>query len=239
MEAAESDLWHKYRNDRASPARAQLLLRHLPWARMIARDVFLRVRIRGADWADYVQNASLGLCEAVDRFDVDRGLEFRTYARHRVRGAVFNGLRHLIDPPPTMDSVSAREVAYGERAQSFGEDASDDPLSDVIGAAVGLGLGFLLDIESIPAPAGESNVYAEIERAEMADVLSQLLEQLPERERLIITLHYLQQVPFTHIAEQLGVTKGRVSQIHRRAMERLRGALLQHGEIEVKASNWI
>ena len=59
----------------------------------------------------------------------------------------------------------------------------------------------------------------------MADALHALLDSLPERECLIVTLHYLQQVPFITIAAQLGITKGRVSQLHRRAMERLREAL--------------
>jgi len=138
---------------------------------------------------------------------------------------VFNGLRVYADGPPAANRESHHVQAYADRARSFSEDPSDDPFDDVIDAAVGLGLGYLFDGESIPVPDESTTAYGAIERAEMADALHTLLDSLPERERLIVTLHYLQQVPFITIAAQLGITKGRVSQLHRRAMERLREAL--------------
>lgn len=225
MEASERDLWDQWLAERSPELRDRLLLRYLPWARLQARDVFLRVRMRGAEWADYVQNASLGLYETIERFDPTRGVDFRSYARHRVRGAVFNGLRDYAEAPRLPEPGAFRIEAYADRARSYGEEPTDDALTDVVDAAVGLGLGYLLDIESIPAPEADTAAYTAIERAEMADALHALLAGLPERERLIVTLHYLQQVPFITIATQLGITKGRVSQLHRRAMERLREAL--------------
>lgn len=231
MDATESELWQCWQAQRSSELRDRLLLYYLPWARMLARDVFLRIRMRGADWSDYVQNASIGLCEAIDRFDPDRGIAFRSYARHRVRGAVFNGLRVYADGPAPPDCEAGHAKAYGDRARSYSDEPTDDPLTDLIDATVGLGLGYLLDGESMPAPDESSTAYGSIERAEMTNALNQLLQVLPERERLIITLHYLQQVPFVTIAAQLGVTKGRVSQLHRRAMGRLRDAMRQHAAL--------
>ena len=231
MEGNETDLWHQWQTERRSECRDRLLLHYLPWARMLARDVFLRVHMRGAEWADYVQNASVGLYQAIERFDPTRGVDFRSYARHRVRGAVFNGLRVYADlPQPRTDTF--RAMSYADRARSLAEEPSDDALDDVIEATVGLGLGYLLDCESVPTSNEGTSAYGAVEQMEMADALQNLLSGLPERERLIITLHYLQQVPFVLIASQLGLTKGRVSQLHRRAIGQLRLALTMQSKLQ-------
>src|SRR6187401_2394243 len=93
----EHALWLAYRRDGDAAARVQIYGRYQPWARSVARDVFRRLRNPLLEWGDYVQNASVGLLEAMGRFDVGRGIDFIAYARPRVRGAVFNGVRVFID----------------------------------------------------------------------------------------------------------------------------------------------
>jgi len=193
---------------------------------MVARDVFMRIPFIGDAWHDCVQNALIGLLEAVERFEPDRGVSFQTYARYRVRGAVFNGLRNL------RESMAQRTRSYDQtqtvrdRLESLdAADSESDPLEAFVASTVGLGLGFLLESASFPGREASSDAYAELEKGELAKALIDNLPLLGEREQTILTLHYYHYMPFVDIATQLGVTKGRISQLHKRALEQLRHLL--------------
>jgi RNA polymerase sigma factor for flagellar operon FliA len=88
VDSDEQTLWLRWRQERTSATRDALIVHYSPWARQVARDVFMRVYFMRDAWHDCVQNALMGLMEAIERFDPDRGVEFRPFARFRVRGAV-------------------------------------------------------------------------------------------------------------------------------------------------------
>jgi len=222
MESSERLLWESWLIGRDMAARDSLVLLHSPWARLVAKDVFVRVYGANFTWQDCTQNALIGLIEAISRFDAARGVDFHTFARHRVRGAVFNGLRAMREVAPP----SRPDPHLAERVESLREGDTDDPFDAFVSMTVGLGIGFLLD--SLPASANEPSppeAYAESERNAMYASVAHAAEALPERERLIVTLHYYHRVPFVQIAGQLGVSKGRVSQLHKRALALLRSEL--------------
>lgn len=206
-------------------ARDALVAKHSPWSRMVARDVYVRVRAMTSAWPDCAQNALVGLLEAINRFDPSRGIMFRTYARHRIRGAVFDGMRALRDEFRRDAQEHERMTMIRERITTLVEEAVPDPLEAFVASTVGLSLGFLMEAGSIPAHPYIADAYAHREREEVGETLAAAIEQLPEREQAIVVLHYHHFVPFVAIAEQLGVTKGRVSQMHKRALERLRESL--------------
>jgi RNA polymerase sigma factor for flagellar operon FliA len=213
----EKELWHRWIGEREQVARDALIQLHAPWARLVARDVYVKVRIRDSEWGDYVQNATVGLIESIDRYEPTRGVDFRTFARHRVRGAVFNGLRHL-----TSDSFSPSDHHHLERSTSLADNDAD-PLQAFVTWTVGLGIGHLLEAASLPDDRGHSsNPYAAAVRDELTETLKDAIAQLPMREQMVLTLHYFQHVPFVDIAAQMQLTKGRISQIHRQAIESLR-----------------
>lgn len=223
LDTKEPQLWTRWVIDHDKAARDALILLHAPWARLVARDVYLRIRPRGIEWGEFAQNATIGLIEATDRYDPTRGVEFRTFARHRVRGAVFNGLRQYWDQPR-----SATRVSDGDRSESL-NDGNDDPLESFVSWTVGLGIGHLLDVASqIDTMVQPPGPYAALERDQIQKLLRQTVDLLPERERLVLTLHYFQHVQFIEIAGLLGVTKGRVSQLHRQGVERLRESLHEY-----------
>ena len=169
--------------------------------------------------------------ESIDRYDSSYGVAFQAYARLRIRGAVFDGLRALREG--TFQVYGADRVLIArERIDSFEHDASDDPLDTFVEMTIGLGLGFLLDTHSMPGPAQPPDAYAEIERAEMTATISDALDHLPERERAIMVLHYYHQLPFVEVARQLGVSKGRISQLHKRGLNQLRYRL--RGRVDVE-----
>lgn len=223
MDANESQLWGRWAGEHDEASRNALILLHAPWARLVARDVFLRVRSRNTEWGEFTQNATLGLIEAVDRYDPGRGVEFRTFARHRVRGAVFNGLRQLW----SQSNAAARD-SHLERSESFNED-DEDTLDSFVSWTVGVGIGHLLDVSSLPeADEFSSGPYAALEHDQRSELLRELVHVLPGRESMVLTLHYFQHIPFVEIAALLNVTKGRISQLHKQGIERLRECLREY-----------
>jgi RNA polymerase sigma factor for flagellar operon FliA len=220
--ADEEQLWARYRSGSDADSHQQLFFHYVPWARAVARDVYRRVRIPQLEWADYAQNATVGLLQAMSRFDAGRGIDFAAYAKPRVRGAVFNGLRSFLAESRTHNENNR----WHERAESFDDPAPEDQLNQMISSVTGLGLGFLLDANAateLLASRPDASTVAECEQMDV--LLAGSVAKLPEKEKLVVTLHYYQHMPFTDISELLGLTKGRISQLHKAALERIRSQL--------------
>lgn len=208
MEAEEQELWRRYRSEQDIQARDYLFIRYSPWARGVAASVARKLRPGILEWQDHVQNARIGLLEAMSRFDVSRGVDFMAFAKPRVRGAVFNGVR-AVRGADGLDGFHTTD-----RLASLSQSGGDDPLSDFIDTVLGLSIGYLLQ-EGADITAG----------VEDGEILLDALAQLPPRQRHILVSHYLRQVPFQDIAAEWKVTKGRVSQLHRQALLGMRGIL--------------
>lgn len=227
MECEEDALWARWQQERSTAARDALIVRYSSWTRRVARDVFLRIPLMGDTWNDCTQNALIGLMQAIERFDPKRGGFFEPFARPRIRGAVFDGLRNLREVHKELRFDAEHVFPAMERLESFDENGDEDSLEGFVAATIGLGLGFLLDMQSMPG--GESmDAYAEAERAELSKRVCDCVERLAERDRIIVIMHYYHHVPFVEIAEQLGITKGRISQLHKRALDYLRSNLRVH-----------
>lgn len=222
-EEDESTVWRRWREHRDTLDRDALVQAYAPWARKVARDVFMRCRGRTSDWPDYVQNASLGLVEAVASYDERRGVPFEAYARLRVRGAVFNGLRDLASHAPGASDAPGRE-----RVDSLLEGDVADPVDLLVAVVSGLASGHVLESmgspEACPAPA---TPYEEAVRSELAGIMAVTMHRLPARERDVLVFHYLNHLAFHQVADMLGVTRGRISQLHRQALQRLRSFMLE------------
>ncbi|HEY0199019.1 MAG TPA: sigma-70 family RNA polymerase sigma factor [Rhodanobacter sp.] len=219
MEEAERELWRRYRQEEDTEARDYLFLRYRVWARQVAAAVYRRLRLAQIDWDDYSQNAQVGLLEAMSRFDVARGVDFVAYAKPRVRGAVFNGLRSLLREEEQRRNRSEHRI---ERLQSLNASEPDDPLEGFIDSVVGLALGHLLESDY---SADSRPAHAMAEHEELGSVLNDVLLTLKARERQLMIAHYFRHVPFQDIAKELGITKGRVSQLHKAALMAMRAEL--------------
>ncbi len=213
MESIEQELWRRHAQEGDTEARDFLFLRYSPWARSVAAAVARRTGLRMMDWADHAQNAQVGLLEAMSRYDASLGVDFMAYAKPRVRGAVFNGMRCFL----RADAADSRKRISVDRLESLHEYA-DDPLTAFVDTVVGLGLGLLLDgdLRGDDTSAGIDGY---------SPVLRDALLKVPGRHREILIAHYLRQIPFQDVARELGVTKGRVSQLHKEGLGMLRGIL--------------
>lgn len=221
-------LWQALQELGDSSAREQLIIRYGDFARMIAAKLYGTRRDDTVPFNDYLQYAHVGLIEALDRFDANLGASFESYSSHRIRGSILNGLsRHT---ELRAQRVYWREVIAERRESLQGsrDAASPTTLEDFASLALGLAIGLMLDDPDAPERADDSveaNPYAGTELNQMRERVRTLVEQLPARERDILRRHYYEQREFQEIAADLGVTKGRVSQLHARALKRVREAL--------------
>ena len=187
----------------------------------------------------------LGLLDAVDKYDSARGVQFKTYAEMRVRGAMLDSLRDL-DWAPRSVRRRAREVAsvYKELEQRHGRAAGEEEVAAALGIPLsefhlllnelrGLTVtGFDNEgedentphVRQIPDDPAHTPL-AFYERAEANNTLAQAIDRLPERERQVVALYYVEELTMKEIGQVLGVTESRVSQVHTQAVLRLRAAL--------------
>ena len=206
------------------PARERLIEIYLPLARVLAARLFAHRIDHDLEFEEYLQFATVGLIEAVDRYEPAREVLFKTFASHRINGAMLNGLEHLSEK---REQVSTRKRLLDERRDSvhaaLAQDKKD-PFQQLAEVAIELALGHILDDPTAylyDETAAPETQYSGLELKQMRERIRALVDNLPQRERSVIKYHYFNHVPFNVIAETLGLTKGRVSQIHRQALKLL------------------
>lgn len=234
--------WDKWLRSRDPGARDQLIVHYSPLVKFVAGRVGAGLP-SSVDAGDLVSSGVLGLIDAVERFEPDHGVKFETFAAPRIRGAIYDGLRQLDWVPRSVRS-RARDVerAIAELEHRLGRAPSEDEiaahlhvdveelarwLASIASTTVGP-----LDraIESGYEPAavdqrGHDGPASIFEDRELRDLMRRAVTQLPERERLVITLYYDEGLTLSEIGQVLGVTESRVSQIHTKSVLHLRARL--------------
>jgi RNA polymerase sigma factor for flagellar operon FliA len=225
----DRQLWEEFRQTRLPSLRQLLIERHLEMTRRIAASLYARRISDTVAFDDYLQYGRMGLLEAVDRYDPARGASFATFANYRIRGAILNGLEHSTESAAQL--AQRRQHRLRERTQSLeeSEDVSRDehlePFAGLVNVAIMLAVGYVLEDDGYWNPAGadsSQDLYRSVQLDGIRARLHLLVDALPERERLIVRQHYFEHVEFQVIAEQLQVTKGRVAQLHARALRLIR-----------------
>ncbi len=219
---AEASLWRRLRFEAETECREALFTRYVPLARAIAAAKYHQRRGREADRGDCEHFAYEGLLQAIDRFDPLLGVPFSAYARRRIVGCIADGLAKMSE---INAQISQRHRVEQERMRSLAPPATDDPLSALSDLAIGLALGLMLEGTSLMAANGADprpTAYESLEWREMQARLAAEVQKLPEKEAVIIRQHYHIGLSLTQIAELLDLSRGRISQLHRSALERLR-----------------
>lgn len=238
--ADEQRLWRDFKEQGSQEARNLLIDHYLPLSRKIAKILYAKRGGLEVEFVDYSQESAQGLIEAIDRFDPTRGVAFETYAAVRIRGAVLNSLTAMSEK---YAQLGVRKRLRQERVDSLTEQMHErtrtrDSFRELADLAVGLAISYMLEgtglvsVETSPL-AGGRDAYSSIEQRQLADSLRRLVEALPDRERRVVFYHYYQGLSFTHIAEMLGVSKGRVSQVHSQALQLIREARSADGPLDL------
>lgn len=225
----EASLWRRLRFERDVRCREQLFTRYRSLANLLAKRQFRTRPRHGIEIGDIEQFAYAGLLQAIDGFDPLRGIPFSAFARRRILGSISDGAGRMNE----LDAqYSYRRRVETERARSIADSATegnDDPLGELSRLVSGLALGLMLEETSLlSAPDGRDyrpNAYESLAWRQMHALIAQQIARLPDREETIIRQHYENGVSFAQIAQLLGLSKGRVSQLHAAALAKLRANL--------------
>lgn len=220
----EGALWKRHISGGDAGARNELVERYLPIAQKIAAVLYASRLDNSIEFADYLQYARIGLLEAVDRYDPQREASFATFATYRVRGAILNGIEKSTE---VSTQKAHRRRLERERLRSVKDalPATDDAFMRMVDLTLNFAIGHLLEESGAWRPREAdraSDPYLSFELKRLGERIKTLLETLPERERTIVRFHYFEHREFTEIAEMLDISKGRVSQLHARALQLLR-----------------
>jgi len=223
----------------------RVLLEHLPIVRFLARRIHERLP-QHVDIEDLVSAGVVGLMDAFSKFDPDKKVQFRSYAQFRIRGAILDSLRTLDWSPRELrrkgraveEAIRVLTQRMG-RAPGEAEIAAEMLLSleeyqQLLGELKGLEIGTLHmernedsgeeELAYIPGRPEDDPLFHCL-RGELEDRLTEAISNLPDRERLVMTLYYYEEMTMREIGLALGVVESRVSQVHASAVVHLRAAL--------------
>ncbi|MCZ2112010.1 MAG: FliA/WhiG family RNA polymerase sigma factor [Dehalococcoidia bacterium] len=200
------------------------------------------------DYEDILSYGTIGLIEAFDRFDGSKGVKFETYAISRIRGSIIDALRSLDRLPRSVRQKAKKlEAITLELTAANGREPTDAEIAELMGMTmeqynqtlvdtswVTVSLDGLLDRDDqndgsssseLPADPDQEDFTERLEKRQMLDALTGAIKTLPEREWLIVSLYYKDEMTMKEIAQILEISESRVCQLHGRALSRLRARL--------------
>lgn len=232
----------------------RMMIEHLPIVRYLARRIHERLP-QHVDIEDLMSAGVLGLIDAFQKFDPEKKVQFRSYAQFRIRGAILDSLRTLDWSPRDLrrkgravEEAIRALTSRGGRAPSEPEVAAElgmelGEYQQLLGELKGLEIGTLHversedsgeeELAYIPNKPEDDPLFRCL-RGEMQARLANAVDQLPERERLVMTLYYYEELTMKEIGLTLGVVESRVSQIHASAVLHLRAILAEPGQKSAK-----
>jgi RNA polymerase sigma factor for flagellar operon FliA len=247
-----NQLWRQYRLQKDQKLRDRLILTYAPLVKYVAGRLGSGLPAH-VDEGDLVSYGLLGLISAIERYDPDRDVKFETYAIARIKGSIIDELRQM-DWVPRSVRARAREIerAMTELEAKLGRAPTEEEISKKLGVSQEDLQDSLLEIsrtsiaaldelwtasssgdqvalidtiedDSAPDPQGTLSV------TEQKEALADAIARLPEREKLVVTLYYYEELTLREIGEVLGVTESRVSQLHTKAILRLKAHLASAG----------
>ena len=241
-------LWLEFRRTKDKALRDRLILTYAPLVKYVAGRLGSGLPAH-VDEGDLVSYGLLGLIGAIERYDPGRDIKFETYAIARIKGAIIDELRALDWVPRSVRS-RAREIerAIAELESKLGVAPTDEQIAEKIGISVDELEESLTDIarssiaalDELWSVSGDGDQVslmdtiedetgprpeAALDETEMREALADAIARLPEREKLVVTLYYYEELTLREIGEVLGVTESRVSQLHTKAILRLKARL--------------
>jgi RNA polymerase sigma factor for flagellar operon FliA len=244
----EEELWQEYHQNRDPKIREAFIKQYAPLVKYVAGKVAVGMP-HNVEFDDLVGFGVFGLLDAIDKFDPDKNVKFKTYAVTRIRGAIFDELRS-IDWVPRSVRQTTREVeeSIGSLEAQLGRTATDQEIASSMGMnenefhktmmkISGTSILSLNDVwfsgdendkvsigESIESPSS-LNPDVIVEKDEIKRVIVEAINELPDKEKKILVLYYYEDLTLKEIGQVLEVTESRVSQLHTKAILRLRSKL--------------
>ncbi len=223
----EKSLWDSYWTTPNTATLSALTDYFEPYVNIVTKHMYKRYGFNDFDFDDFYQDASVGLIESIKRYNDGFHVDFLSYASHRIQGAILNGIRFTTEKA---NCYSYKQGLYKERNESLNQSDSKLALSgsEKLRAII-IQLAYSHMLDSLPEyfegdtleRESNNNPYNIHAVNQLRKRLLNKLSTLDEPEKSVIELHYFGHFKFDDISNFLGVTKGRVSQIHKSALTRL------------------
>jgi RNA polymerase sigma factor FliA len=253
LQVTEEEDWSLFKETGDDGARGRLAEKYLP----LVKYVIDRIAYRLPDFIDredLISEGILRLIDALDKFDPSRMNKFETYAVVRIRGAVLDSLRQMDWVPRSLRQKSREiENAYADVERTLGRPATDEEVSGHIGitpeelnetlASVSSAVVFSFeemlqmsdDNKPLPFLSRVKNPQVSdpsdtLMKSEVRSILIKAIDRLPENERMVVGLYYVENITLKQIGDILNVTESRACQIHTKALVRLKSSLMQTDE---------
>jgi RNA polymerase sigma factor for flagellar operon FliA len=240
--------WVQFKENNDPQIRQRLLEQYLPLVKNVAGRMAMGFP-KSVELSDLINTGVIGLIEALSNFDPSRGVKFETYAVPRIRGAILDELRSL-DWVPRSTRAKSREIerAVSKLENQLGRPPSNRELAkclkvsaqelfstlDDVSSTTILSLDELIykEEDNRQVPRVETledlsceNVLGDLEKQELKGYMTQAISHLSEQERLVIALYYYEELTLKEIGEVMQISESRVSQIHTKAVLKLRGMI--------------
>ncbi|MBQ3826459.1 MAG: RNA polymerase sigma factor WhiG [Spirochaetaceae bacterium] len=247
-EKSEEEVWLEFKKTKSTALRDAFIKQYMPLVKYVAGKVSTGMP-SAVEFDDLVSFGQFGLLDAINKYDPEKNVKFKTYAVTRIRGAIFDELRQLDWVPRSVrqksreieDTIGSLEARLGrtvtdsEIAQEMG--ISESEFQQTVMKVSGTSVLSLNDVwysgddsdhmsigDSIEAPSS-LNPDVIVERDEVRRVIIEAINELPDKEKLVIILYYHEDLTFKEIGQVLEVSESRISQLHTKANLRLRSKL--------------
>jgi RNA polymerase sigma factor for flagellar operon FliA len=243
--SAYDDLWRRYKVDGDEQAKKELVERYLPLVHYACSRLAIGLP-KNVSVDDLTSYGIMGLIDAVDKFDPERELQFETYASWRIRGAMIDGLRQGDWVPRSVREKAKKiEDAYQYLEQKYLRSVTDEEISEYLKMSVDefrqtlqeIAVTTICSLEdpikdeeaetrsSLIVDDNAKNPDETVDEVFLKEALAQAIDKLTEKERTVISLYYYEDLSLSEIAEVMSLTPSRISQLHSKAILRLRGSL--------------
>jgi RNA polymerase sigma factor for flagellar operon FliA len=238
-------LWEKYIATRDPAIKEQLIVEYIELVKYVAGRLSIYFG-SNVEYDDLVGYGVFGLIDAIEKFDLSKKVKFETYASLRIRGSIIDAIREQDWAPRSLRKKSKElEKAYSELENKLGHSATDQEVADMMGITVDelnkllqevnmsqmISLEDYLDqnretrFDSLSFNKDYDKPEERMDVIELKEILADAIEKLPEKERLVVTLYYYEELTLKEISVIMKVSESRVSQLHTRAILRMRGKL--------------
>lgn len=241
----QQELWKKYSELKEAAVKEQLIIEYADLVKFVAGRLSIYFG-SNVEYDDLVGYGVFGLIDAIDKFDLSKKVKFETYASLRIRGAIIDSIREQDWAPRSLRKKGKElEKAYYEIENQLGHSASDQEVADKLGISVDelnkllqeVNMSQMISLEDyldqnhetgfdpLSMDKDASQPEQRMEIVELKETLSEAIDKLPEKERTVVTLYYYEELTLKEISAIMKVSESRISQLHTKAIMRMRGKL--------------
>jgi RNA polymerase sigma factor for flagellar operon FliA len=243
-------LWEEYSRRKTSDLYEKIIIEYAGLVKIVAGRLSMYLG-HNVEYDDLVGYGTFGLLDAIEKFDYSKGYKFETYASLRIRGAIIDSIRELDWVPRSLRQKNKElERVYAELENDLGHSANDQEVAEKLGVSLDelykllneVNLSSLVSLEefleqnyevgtNMAGSCKEDRPEGYMEITELREILVDAIGKLPEKEKTVVSFYYFEDLTLKEISAIMKVSESRISQLHTKAILRLRGKLARHRTI--------